>query len=60
VRGWGIKFTEKPWPDWWYFGKERRLVRDSEVDDEVDQVGLSTPLGLEGLGFEGLKGFEGG
>lgn len=33
-----MKFTEKGWPDWWYFGAERRLVRDDDVDDEVDKV----------------------
>jgi len=39
VKGWGIQFTEKPWPDWWYFGAEKRMVKDDDVEDEVDKVG---------------------
>jgi hypothetical protein len=38
VKDFGLKFTEKGWPDWWYFGEERRLVKDDDVDDEVDKV----------------------
>ena len=34
-----VKFTEKGWPDWWYFGREGKLVKDDDVDDEVDKVG---------------------
>lgn len=33
-----LRFTEKPWPDYWYFGQTRRLVKDADVDDEVDKV----------------------
>lgn len=40
VKDFGIKFREVPWPDWWYFGRERRMVKDDDVDDEVDKVGL--------------------
>lgn len=35
----GVQFVEKGWPDWWWFGKERKLVHDDEVDEEVDKVG---------------------
>lgn len=34
----GVKFEEKEWPDWWYFGGERKLLRDDDVDEEVDKV----------------------
>ncbi|GLI62385.1 hypothetical protein VaNZ11_005004 [Volvox africanus] len=37
----GVKFGEKEWPDWWYFGEEvggQGLVNDQDVDDEVDKV----------------------
>ncbi|KAG2437442.1 hypothetical protein HXX76_006092 [Chlamydomonas incerta] len=37
----GVTFTEKEWPDWWYFGKEvggQGLINDEQVDDEVDKV----------------------
>lgn len=34
----GFQFQERPWPDWWFFGKEGRLVNDEEVDEEVDKV----------------------
>lgn len=36
-----IKFTEKPWPDRWYFGREKKLVKDEDVDDEVNKVRVS-------------------
>ncbi|EFJ44139.1 amine oxidase-like protein [Volvox carteri f. nagariensis] len=37
----GVKFGEKEWPDWWYFGPEvggQGLINDQDVDDEVDKV----------------------
>lgn len=34
----GLKATEKPWPDYWYFGKEQRLTDNSGVAPEVDEV----------------------
>lgn len=38
VKDFGLDFVEKNWPDYWYFGKERQLVNDEQVDDEVDKV----------------------
>ncbi|KAI8469401.1 MAG: amine oxidase-like protein [Monoraphidium minutum] len=38
VKDFGMKFTEKGWPDWWYFGREGRLVKDADVDEEVNQL----------------------
>mmetsp|Transcript_16926 Transcript_16926/g.36620 ORF Transcript_16926/g.36620 Transcript_16926/m.36620 type:complete len:442 (+) Transcript_16926:98-1423(+) len=34
----GYNFTEKGWPDYWYFGKEKELVHDTQVDDEISKV----------------------
>ncbi|KXZ54086.1 hypothetical protein GPECTOR_5g191 [Gonium pectorale] len=37
----GVKFGEKEWPDWWYFGRNvggQGLINDEDVDDEVDKV----------------------
>jgi hypothetical protein len=38
VKGFGLTFTERGWPDYWYFGKERRLTDNDGVDDEVNKV----------------------
>ncbi|GAX76666.1 hypothetical protein CEUSTIGMA_g4112.t1 [Chlamydomonas eustigma] len=38
LRNSGFDFVEREWPDWWYFAKEKKLVHDEEVDDEVDKV----------------------
>ncbi len=40
VKDYGFKYTEKEWPDWWYFGKEKKLMKDGDVDDEVNKVRL--------------------
>lgn len=37
----GVRFVEKDWPDWWYFGRQvggQGLVNDQDVDQEVDKV----------------------
>lgn len=34
----GLQSTEKPWPDYWYFGKEKRLTDNEGVAKEVDEV----------------------
>lgn len=48
VQSMGFECTEKEWPDWWYFGKEKKLVQDSRVDGEVEQVhGLFDDIGDE-------------
>ena len=32
-------FVEKPWPDWWYFGEQKRLVNEADNDDaELERV----------------------
>lgn len=38
VEPWGLGFTEKPWPDFWYFGREQRLTDNNGVAKEVEQV----------------------
>jgi hypothetical protein len=38
VKDYGFTYTEKDWPDWWYFGKEKKLMKDDDVDEEVNQV----------------------
>jgi hypothetical protein len=35
----GLQASEKPWPDYWYFGKEKRLTDNEGVAQEVDEVG---------------------
>ncbi|WIA08987.1 hypothetical protein OEZ85_008401 [Tetradesmus obliquus] len=34
----GLQATEKPWPDFWYFGKEQRLTDNEGVAKEVDEL----------------------
>eukprot|EP00878_Enallax_costatus_P027136 GHUV01029188.1.p1 GENE.GHUV01029188.1~~GHUV01029188.1.p1 ORF type:complete len:433 (+),score=137.10 GHUV01029188.1:367-1665(+) len=34
----GLSATEKPWPDYWYFGKEKRLTDNEGVATEVDEL----------------------
>ncbi len=43
VKDFGFNFTEKPWPDWWYFGRDGKLVNDDDgVDADIERVGLTT------------------
>lgn len=34
----GLKSTEKPWPDYWYFGKQKLLTDNEGVAQEVNDV----------------------
>jgi monoamine oxidase len=34
----GFTYHEREWPDWWYFGPEKRLVHDSAGDEDVARV----------------------
>lgn len=34
----GFKFEEKDWPDWWFFGREGKLIKDDGSDPEVEKV----------------------
>eukprot|EP00877_Chromochloris_zofingiensis_P015153 jgi/Chrzof1/9892/Cz04g19260.t1 len=38
VQDFNFEFIEKPWPDWWYFGRERRLIDSTTTDEEVERV----------------------
>jgi hypothetical protein len=44
VQDYGFTFTEKPWPDYWYFGQQKLLTNDEGVVKEVDEVGHKAPL----------------
>lgn len=45
VQDYGFTFTEKPWPDYWYFGQQKLLTNDeSKVAKEVEEVGGLKPL----------------
>jgi hypothetical protein len=39
VADYGFEFTEKPWPDFWYFGQQKLLTDNEGVAKEVDEVG---------------------
>ena len=48
------QFTEREWPDWWFFSKEKKLVHDEHVDSKVGKVsgmgkGRASCAGLAGL-----------
>lgn len=47
----GLQATEKPWPDFWYFGKEQRLTDNEGVAKEVDEVRRSTGWLVGGPGW---------
>jgi hypothetical protein len=38
VQDYGFTFTEKPWPDFWYFGQQKLLTDNEGVAKEVDEV----------------------
>lgn len=38
VQDYGFTFTEKPWPDFWYFGQQKLLTDNEGVAEEVDEL----------------------